>query len=87
MTFPLQDPKEIFIKKGAIDLGEIIVCPKIALEYDSKNPYKETSLYLIHAFLHLLGYKDKGVKERTTMEKEQQRLLQAAQNNACLLTF
>lgn len=42
-------------------LGEIFVCPEVALEYAKSHhldPYEETTLYIIHGLLHLLGYDD-----------------------------
>ncbi len=76
ITFPLDDDTL---------QGEIVVCPKIALEYDPQNPYVETSLYIIHSFLHLLGYDDIQPKERRRMEREQQRLLKKAIKLRCIL--
>jgi len=66
-------------------LGEIFVCPKVAMEYDPKRPYVETSLYIIHALLHLLGYDDIDKKKRPAMVKEQTRLLKLAQKKQCIL--
>jgi probable rRNA maturation factor len=56
-------------------LGEIFVCPKVAIEYDPKNPEQETALYIIHGILHLLGYDDRKPKPRARMHREQNRLL------------
>jgi probable rRNA maturation factor len=66
MTFPLDDPDL---------LGEIFICPKVAMEYAPKNPYRETALYIIHAFLHLLGYDDLNSTDRRQMRREENRLL------------
>lgn len=48
-------------------LGEIFICPKVAIEYCPEDPYKETSLYIVHALLHLLGYDDIDPEERLAM--------------------
>jgi probable rRNA maturation factor len=53
-------------------LGEIFVCPKVALTYAKKrglDPQKEVLLYVIHGILHLIGYDDLDPKERRSMRK------------------
>jgi probable rRNA maturation factor len=50
-------------------LGDIFVNPAAALRYDSKNPYRETLLYVVHGILHLLGYDDLKPKTRGAMRK------------------
>lgn len=61
-------------------LGEVFVCPKIAIEYflnkkdqTCENVYQETTLYLVHALLHLLGYKDKKETEKKNMRAAEKR--------------
>lgn len=49
ITFPFLEPTL---------LGEVFICPQVAIEYSPENPYKETSLYIVHTILHLLGYDD-----------------------------
>ena len=66
ISFPLDDDKF---------LGEIFVCPRVAKEYDPSHPHRETALYIIHSFLHLLGYDDTDPKNRHRMHREQNRLL------------
>lgn len=42
-------------------LGDVFVCPKTAINYAAKNggdPYEETTLYIVHGLLHLIGYDD-----------------------------
>ncbi len=59
MSFPIDPPNTE--TQGHRILGEIFVCPRVALEYAEENgsdPYEETTLYMIHGFLHLLGYDD-----------------------------
>ena len=55
-------------------LGEIFVCPATAIEYVNKRPspskeaiYTETTLYVVHALLHLLGYDDLNPKDKKKM--------------------
>jgi probable rRNA maturation factor len=56
-------------------LGEIFVCPQSALNYNPQHPYEETTLYIIHGLLHLLGYDDIDKKERARMRREEKRLM------------
>jgi probable rRNA maturation factor len=55
-------------------IGEIFVCPKVAISYAQKHnldPYAETSLYLVHGLLHLLGYDDLEPKEKRRMRQKE----------------
>jgi len=77
ISFPLDDPSSY--QKGHI-LGEIFICPAIAKEYakeHGEDPFKELSLYLIHGFLHLIGFDDLNPQDRRIMLREQNRLLKA----------
>jgi probable rRNA maturation factor len=63
---------------GYTHLGEIFICPKIAIEYVAKekgNVYEEVTLYLVHGFLHLLGYDDMSYAERKKMRAEEKKLM------------
>jgi probable rRNA maturation factor len=69
ISFPLDDPNENE-SAGYLLLGEIFVCPEVAIEYSSlhnKNPIQETALYIIHGILHLLGYDDIEDTDRLEM--------------------
>ncbi|MFS8563173.1 MAG: rRNA maturation RNase YbeY [Rhabdochlamydiaceae bacterium] len=66
-------------------LGEVFVCPKVAQEYNPLKPHIETSLYIIHGILHLLGYDDIDKNKRKIMQKEQMRLLKLAIKHRCIL--
>lgn len=67
ISFPLEDP---------YCLGEVFVCPEVAIAYSKKNhkdPLHETSLYIIHGLLHLLGYDDQTpaqIKKMRSLEKQ-----------------
>jgi probable rRNA maturation factor len=55
-------------------LGEVFVCPKTAIDFSEKHGkdvYEETSLYLVHGILHLLGYDDIDPKDRIKMRKKE----------------
>lgn len=75
MTFPI----------GKDFLGECVICPQIALEVNPSKPYEETSHYLIHCLLHLIGYDDIDKKKQATMRKEEYRLLKLARKSRCIL--
>jgi len=64
-------------------LGEVFVCPQTAIDYIltsaeevTENSYLETTLYLIHGLLHLIGYTDQEDDKRTLMHARQNTLLQ-----------
>jgi probable rRNA maturation factor len=75
MTFPMD--REF--------LGECVICPKVAQETNPKDPYLETSHYLIHCLLHLIGYDDIDKREKLKMRKEEYRLLEIARKEKCIL--
>lgn len=56
-------------------LGEIFICPQVAIEYakqHDKVPLRETALYIVHGLLHLLGYDDltpQDIKKMRALEK------------------
>lgn len=56
-------------------LGECFICPLAAKESAPQSPHNELLLYVVHCFLHLLGYKDQTVGDRKIMQAEEQRLL------------
>ncbi|MGH7889656.1 MAG: rRNA maturation RNase YbeY [Thermodesulfobacteriota bacterium] len=75
MTFPIDDAF----------LGEIFICPQAALDYNPKRPYEETTLYILHSLLHLLGYDDIDSKKRARMRREEKRLMTLARKHKCIL--
>jgi probable rRNA maturation factor len=87
ISFPLDYPSKN--SQGHVHLGEVFVCPKTALEYVQKkggDPYIETSLYLVHGILHLLGYDDLTPKERKEMRKQERFALKMLKSKKALLT-
>lgn len=55
-------------------LGEVFVCPATAIKYaekHQKDPYEETTLYIVHGLLHLMGYDDLNDEDRKIMRKTQ----------------
>lgn len=72
ISFPIDGKEE----KGYRVLGDVFVCPEIAIRYTNEcggNPYKETTLYVVHGVLHLLGYNDIKEEERSLMRKAEKR--------------
>jgi probable rRNA maturation factor len=72
-----QDPSPtdcISFPLDASHLGEIFVCPAVAIAYAEKkglDPYAETALYIVHGLLHLLGYDDQESAQRRIMRKKE----------------
>ncbi|NGX46747.1 MAG: Endoribonuclease YbeY [Chlamydiae bacterium] len=67
ITFPYDDPHF---------LGEIFVCPKVAEEYIAKHGGdlgEEITLYIVHGFIHLLGYEDTTPRARKEMRKQEKK--------------
>lgn len=59
-------------------LGEIFICPKTAINFAAKHqkdPYEETTLYIVHALLHLLGYDDMEPKAKAKMRRKEASLM------------
>jgi probable rRNA maturation factor len=69
-------------------LGEVFVCPKTAIDYTqalSDAAYNETTLYLVHALLHLIGYKDIEEEEKRIMLEAERGLMHHLSNKQLLL--
>lgn len=65
ISFPIDRPDEPYCV-----LGEILVCPKTAINYVTENggePYQEVALYVVHGLLHLLGYDDLSIHDENAM--------------------
>ncbi len=68
ISFPIDDKH----------LGEIFVCPAVAIAYAKKHnldPWDETLLYLVHGILHLIGYDDLDPKSKKIMRKMEKKCL------------
>ena len=77
ISFPIDPPTTTPTSKQTI-LGEVFVCPKVALEYALEkklDPHQETKLYIIHGILHLLGYDDLDSTSRRKMRQMEQKCL------------
>lgn len=59
-------------------LGEIFVCPEVAIEYAAQkhlNPFQETILYMVHGILHLIGYDDIKAPDRKLMRQMEKKCM------------
>ncbi|HSX12736.1 MAG TPA: rRNA maturation RNase YbeY [Rhabdochlamydiaceae bacterium] len=69
-------------------LGEIVICPEVAIEYVSlkkSDPYIEVSRYLIHSFLHLLGFDDQTAQGKREMRQKETQFLKLLKKQGLLL--
>ncbi len=69
-------------------LGEIFVCPKVAIEYAAKrglDPYQELTLYVVHGILHCLGFDDLEPSQRRTMRKKEKACMEFLKNHKLFL--
>ena len=84
ISFPMDNATE----EGYKVLGEIFVCPKAALTYaeEHKNsPYEETTLYVVHGLLHLMGYDDMNEADRAKMRDAEDRHMRNLKNKGLIL--
>ncbi|WP_194847557.1 rRNA maturation RNase YbeY [Candidatus Neptunochlamydia vexilliferae] len=85
ISFPIDDPME----EGYIVLGEIFVCPEVALDYLTKkggDPYEEVSLYITHGLLHLLGFDDQNPEDIQIMRGEEKSAINYFREHDLLLS-
>ena len=84
ISFPVDDETETHYRV----LGEIFVCPQVAIDYAEEHqgdPYEETSLYVAHGILHLLGYRDIEEEDRKEMRLAEQRVMQSLRSQHKLI--
>lgn len=70
-------------------LGEMFICPKVAAQYVKKSGnelYSEITLYVVHCFLHLLGFKDTTASLRKKMRAEEKKMMQILEKNHLSVT-
>ena len=78
LTDCISFPMDKEVQAGFCYLGDVFVCPKQALDYAEENgldPYRETTLYVVHGLLHLLGYDDLDSTEKTQMRRQEQKYM------------
>lgn len=82
ISFPLET------KAGYRLLGDVFVCPKVAVDYASKHrkdPHQELTLYVIHGLLHLIGYDDLEKEDRKAMRAAERRLMKKIHDATLIL--
>lgn len=70
-------------------LGEVFVCPQTAIDYSQKkqaDPYRETTLYLVHGLLHLIGYDDIDPSDRKKMRSMERACMAELEKNGLILS-
>lgn len=80
ISFPLDPPGQ----KPHCHLGEVFVCPGIAVDYAQKrgkDPYDETILYMVHGILHLIGYDDQEAEDRRKMRRKERECMKFLRND------
>lgn len=85
MSFPIDEPNS----SDYCLLGEIFVCPKTAILFSqkrNKNPYTETTLYIVHGLLHLLGYDDIEPKSRKVMRRKERECMKMLESKGHILS-
>ncbi|MBI2743183.1 MAG: rRNA maturation RNase YbeY [Chlamydiales bacterium] len=86
ISFPIDAPGERTI--STCHLGEVFICPAVAIKYAKKNgldPYQETTLYLVHGILHLIGFDDLTPEEKKEMRAQERRCMKSLQQKNALL--
>ncbi len=69
-------------------LGEVFVCPKTAIRYANEHqmdPYEETTLYIVHGLLHLMGYDDIQDHDRQEMRMAEKRHMDKLRKSGLIL--
>jgi len=69
-------------------LGDVVVCPAVAHEYvqsSGGDVYEETTLYILHGLLHLLGYDDVAPHDVSQMRMAEQRHIENLRSHNLLL--
>ena len=69
-------------------LGEVFVCPATAIAYAAEHgndPHQETSLYIVHGLLHLMGYDDLDDASILLMRQAEERHMNQLQTLGLLL--
>lgn len=70
LSFQLDDDVD---EHGVRVLGDVVVCPAVAVRNAPRDPGTELRLLVVHGVLHLLGYDHEGDDERAEMWARQER--------------
>lgn len=85
ITFPIDDIDDVSNYKI---LGEIFVCPQVALSYSQQHLLdfeEELTLYVVHGILHLLGFNDIEEGERKVMREQEAFCMKLLKENQLIL--
>jgi probable rRNA maturation factor len=85
ITFPIDDIDDVSNYKI---LGEIFVCPQVALSYSQEHLVdfeEELTLYVVHGILHLLGFDDIEEEERKVMREQEAFCMKLLKENQLIL--
>ena len=52
-------------------IGDVVICPSVAVEHRPSDPSAEVRMLLVHGILHLLGYDHEEDAEREEMWRRQ----------------
>lgn len=86
ISFPIDRPNDD--SGGHHILGEVFVCPQVAIEYAEEHnlsPHSELSMYIIHGLLHLLGYDDLSTSDEKIMREEEKRCMKYLRQKNALI--
>lgn len=85
ISFPMDGPEETYYRV----LGDVFVCPSVAIRYVQEHggdPFQETTLYIVHGILHLLGYDDIKEEDQKLMRLAEQRAMAHLSKEELFLT-
>ncbi len=88
ITFPLDRHDDERI--DYCNLGEMFVCPKVALDYTEEKggkAYTELSLYIVHSFLHLTGLQEQTTEQKRKMRTAERSCLNYLEKNQLMLAM
>lgn len=88
ISFPIDDPEDDGAGCHYRILGEVFICPATALAYAQEHgvdPYAETTLYLVHGILHLLGYDDLQESDEQLMRQREHHHMQELRSRHWIL--
>lgn len=80
ISFPIDGADESHYRL----LGEVFICPQAAIDHGG-DPYEETTLYLVHGLLHLMGYDDIDPSDEKEMRAAESRHMDQLQAKKLIL--
>lgn len=71
-------------------LGDVMVCPETAVHYGQAHdidPYRETTLYIVHGLLHLSGFDDIDPEDQKVMRQAEQKHMTSLEKHGLILSM